>query len=87
MNDSNKQTKPNFVSDKILREVAIELQPVFEFSLTSASPLPEIAEAAQDLFADRGIRPRWSALLLTAKIAKAIWMGTIDRTKQEIQNN
>jgi len=83
-----KQTiqKPDFVSDEILREVAIELQPAFEFSLTSASPLSEIAEASQDLFADRGVRPRWSALLLTAKIAKSMWLGTIDHTKQQIEN-
>jgi len=86
--NNTKQTskKPNFVSDEILREVATELQPAFEFNLTSASSLSEIAEASQDLFADRGIRPRWSALLLTAKIAKAIWLGTIDHTKQQIEN-
>lgn len=90
-NQENQKTmttpqKSNFVSDKILREVAIELQPAFEFSLTSASSLSEIAEASRDLFADRGIRPRWSALLLTAKIAKAIWLGTIDHTRQQIEN-
>jgi hypothetical protein len=74
----------NFISDEILREVAKELQPHFEFNLTSRSPLPEIAESARDLFADRNLQPRWSALVLTAKIAKAMWMGTLDHTKQQI---
>lgn len=75
-------TNTTFISDKILREVASELQINFQFNLTSRSPLPEIAESARDLFADRNLQPRWSALLLTAKIAKAMFLGTVDQTKK-----
>ncbi len=71
-----------FISDETLRSVARELQINFEFNLTSKSPLPEIAESARDLFADRNLQPRWSALLLTAKIAKAMFLGTVDQTKK-----
>lgn len=73
----------NFIPDSVLHEIATELQGHFHFNLTSRSPLREIAESARDLFADRDLRPRDSALFLTAKLAKARWLGTIDTTKQQ----
>jgi len=70
-----------FIPSEILHEVARELQANFHFNLTTRSSLPEIAESARDLFADRGLRPRQSALLATAKMAKAMFLGTVDQTK------
>jgi hypothetical protein len=75
-----------FIERKIIHEIADELQSHFQFNLTSASPLPEIAESARDLFTDRGLKPQPSALLFTAKVAKAKWLGTIDSTKQTIES-
>ena len=48
-------TDTNFIPQSVLREVADELQVNFEFNLTSRSPLGEVAEAARERFADRGL--------------------------------
>lgn len=73
-----------YVPQTVLASVALEIQENFEFNLHSQSTIAEIAQTAQSVFDDMGLRPRRSAVVATAKMAKAIFAGTINATKKEI---
>jgi hypothetical protein len=77
--------QPKFIPNSVIQDIAKEVQASFiHGSLFSQSSILEIAEAVQQSFDDRGLQPRRSAVLMTAKIAKAMFLGTIDHTKQTI---
>lgn len=76
------------IHDRDILRAAQDIQSAFEFSLTSASSLPEIAEHAREALADLGHRNiRQSAALLVAKQAKALWLERIMATKKAIANS
>ena len=74
-----------FVSDKIIKEIALELQPAFEHgNLYSRSSIREIAQHAREALASRKLPTRKSLSFVIAKLALSVWDETIINTKQLI---
>ena len=74
-----------FVSDKIVKEIALELQPAFEHgNLYSRSSIREIAHHAREELATRKLPTRKSLCFVVAKLALALWHETIQKTNQVI---
>ena len=74
----------SFVHQSDINELAKELTSQFEFNLTSRSPIAEIADRAQELLLDNGFPDRRSLAIVIAKKAKALWVGRIHSTKNQI---
>lgn len=76
-----------FITSEKIESIADELLIHFEFNLTSASRLPEIAEVVADHMADNKLPTRLSLCLTIAKVMKAKWSNRTLRTKQIIEQN
>jgi len=74
--------KQMFVTDETNAEIALDMQSRFEFDLHSQSPISEIAHAAAEELADRGLPTRKSLAFVIAKNALMTWQSTVFETKQ-----
>ena len=70
-----------FVSDKTIAEIASDMQSRFEFDLHSRSSISEVARAAREELADRGLPTRKSLSFVIAKVALMTWQSTVFETK------
>ena len=70
-----------FVSAETVLEIASDMQPRFESDLHSQSSISEIARAAREELADRGLPTRKSLSVVIAKVALMTWQSTIFETK------
>jgi len=76
-----------FVSDQTITEIASDMQPRFECDLHSQSSISEIARAAREELADRGLPTRKSLSVVIAKVALMTWQSTIFETKHNPEGN
>ena len=74
-----------FVNNKTVKEIALAIQPAFEFgNLYSRSSIREIAQHAREELAERKLPTRKSLCFVVAKLALALWHETIQKTNQAI---
>ena len=73
-----------FVSDKTIADIASDMQSRFEFDLHSQSSISEIARAAREELADRGLPTRKSLSVVIAKVALMTWQSTVFETSNNI---
>jgi|TARA_R110000851_G_scaffold151192_2_gene292294 hypothetical protein len=67
-----------FVDDKIIAEIAEDLQADFEIGeLHSHSNVQQVARFAQQELADRHLPTRKSLAIVIAKVAMTLWQETI----------
>ena len=71
-----------FVSDETINEIASDMQSLFEFDLHSQSSISEIARAAREELADRGLPTRKSLAVVIAKVALMKWQSTVFEAKE-----
>jgi hypothetical protein len=76
-----------FVSAETVIEIASDMQSRFEFDLHSQSSISEIARAAREELADRGLPTRKSLSVVIAKVALMTWQSTIFETKHNPEGN
>lgn len=76
-----------FITSEKIEEISNELLINFEFNLTSASRLPEIAETVQEYMADNGLPTRQSLCLTIAKVMKYKWQHRTNNTKKILEQN
>ena len=70
-----------FVSAETISEIASDMQSRFEFDLHSQSSISEIARAAREELADRGMPTRKSLSVVIARVALMTWQETVFETK------
>tara|TARA_R110000787_G_C13205475_1_gene424524 strand:+ start:409 stop:639 length:231 start_codon:yes stop_codon:yes gene_type:complete len=74
-----------FVTDKIIANVADEMQSTFEGgTLHSRSKIGEIARHAKEALADNGLPTRQSLCFVVAKVALMTWQETVHGTKAQL---
>ena len=71
-----------FVSDETINEIASDMQSLFEFALPSQSSVSEIARAAREELADRGLPTRKSLAVVIAKVALMKGQSTVFEAKE-----
>ena len=74
-----------FVTDEKITQVARDLQPLFEVgALHSCSSIRDIVPHAGEELHAQGLPTRRSLAIVVAKLALAIWIGTVFATKKEV---
>ena len=75
-----------FITANQIEDISSELLVHFEFNLTSASSLNEIASVVSEHMTDNSLPNRKSLCLVIAKLMKAKWQEVCFQTKKTINN-